>query len=198
MAGIARSATPNNNRRMNRLSLFALFLASLLSACAASDPAPSGGPLTPMPGEYSVREPDDGVLNKAVTEYLAHSGSPSSTRYDFTRIDLDGDNRRDALVMMKGPHHYWCDMNGCSMVIFHANDDSFSTVSEMFPVRGPLYVSDQKTQGWRDLIVRVSGQSYAKAKNVAVSYDGSGYPRNPFFLPETRVSHLAQAQRIFP
>jgi len=31
------------------------------------------------------------------------ANGPANTLYDFTRVDLDGDKRRDALVMMKGP-----------------------------------------------------------------------------------------------
>lgn len=183
---------------MNRLAIAAsIVFVSFLSACTAT-PAQDDGPLTPMPDQHAILEPDDSVLAQAVAEYLKHAGGPASTRYDFTRIDLDGDTRRDALVMMKGPHHYWCDMNGCSMVVFKANNDSFTTVSEMFPIRGPLYVSNDTSQGWRDLIVRVSGQAYAKAKDVAVSFDGEGYPRNPFFLPEIQLSQATHGQRIFP
>jgi len=61
-----------------------------------------------------------------------------------------------------------------------------------------MYVSDLKTQGWRNLIVRVSGQAYADAKDVALQFDGTQYPRNPFFEPGIRLSQADQGQRLFP
>lgn len=196
--GIETNAVGADNGAMNRfLFLPALMALLFLSACAGGPGMDDDGPLTPMPG-YMPQDPEDHVLDEAVQTYLAKAGGPASSRYDFTRVDLDGDQRRDALVMMKAPHHYWCDMNGCSIVVFHAADNSFSPVSEIFPVRGPMYVSEDVTQGWRDLIIRVSGQSYARAKDVALNFDGTAYPRNPFFQPAVHLSQADHGQRIFP
>ncbi len=168
-----------------------------LSGCAAHSDSPSGGPLTPLPGDLA-QDPEDHVLDAAIRDYLVATGGPLFTRYDFTRVDLDNDGRREGLVMMKGPHHYWCDANGCSLLVFRAADDHFTVASEIFPVRGPLYVGDTMSKGWHDLIVRVSGQSYAPAKNVALQFDGTQYPRNPFFEPETQISLANHGARLFP
>lgn len=183
---------------MTRFLLILICFAILPLAGCGTSKDDTGGPLTPMPDFNAVNDPTDAALVQSIEAYLKQSGGPASTRYDFTRMDLDHDSRRDALVMMKGPHHYWCDMNGCSMVVFKAGNDSFTPLSEVFPVRGPLYVSDAQTAGYRDLIIRVDGQAYAKAKDVALKFDGQAYPRNPFFLPEIELSRAEMGQRIFP
>ena len=157
------------------------------------------GPLTPLTYDLIPQDPSDTALESAITSYLKQTKSPASTRFEYTRVDLNNDHRRDALVMMHGPHSYWCDMNGCNMVVFLADNENFSPVSEIFPVRGPLYVSDHQTNGWKDLIIRVSGQSYAPAKDVALQFDGTQYPRNPFFQPDIKLAHAPENRiRIFP
>lgn len=152
-----------------------------------------------MPISSAPQDPEDSVLAAAVRDYLNIENGPANTLYDFTRVDLDGDTRRDALVMMKAPHNYWCGMDGCSLAVFKAADDHFTLVSEIFPVRGPMYVSKTMSEdGWKDLLIHVSGQSYAQAKNVSLKNEGTGYPRNPFFEPETKISRADYGQRLFP
>jgi hypothetical protein len=151
-----------------------------------------------MPFDTLAYDPDDKLLHLAVADYLKQAGHPASTRYDYVRYDLNGDTRRDALVMLKGPHYYWCDMNGCSMAVFRAHNDKFTLVSETFPIRGPIYIGDNATNGWRDLYVRVTGLSFAPAKDVIMTYDGTGYPRNPIFGADQPHTRLASSQRVFP
>jgi hypothetical protein len=184
---------------MSRSAFLSFITILALTGCGTAPDEPAfEGPLTPMP-RAEIMEPSDTVLAAAITQYLDIANGPANTLYDFTRVDLDGDTRRDALVMMKGPHNYWCGMDGCSLVVFKAADDHFTMVSEIFPVRGPMYVSNRiSDEGWRNLVVHVSGQSYARAKDVALKFDGSGYPRNPFFEPEIIISQADQGQRLFP
>jgi len=177
-----------------------IFSLLLLGGCGAHKASDDDGPLTPMPFDNLAQDPDDPTLERAIQDYLRLSGHPASTRYDYVRIDLNGDTRRDALVMLKGPHYYWCDLNGCSMAVFRAHDDHFTLLSETFPIRGPFYIGDTATNGWRDLIVRVSGQSYARAKDVVLAHDGNGYPRNPIFSEHhgNALTLASTGQRVFP
>jgi hypothetical protein len=183
------------NRFLPRsLILLSLCLSLNLAACVSAPPPAAEMAALPNP----VIDPSDGQLDPAIQTFLVASKGPKFSQYDYTRVDLDGDGRRDALVMFSGPHSYWCDMNGCSLSVFKATNNGFVPMSEMFPVRGPMYVSNNRTDGWRNLIVRVSGQSYADAKNVAMNYNGGTYPRNPFFQPSIQLSQMDLGQRIFP
>ncbi len=168
----------------------------LLSGCARTSPITHDIPAA----AYAAHDPDDRVLEQAVQDYLAATGRPAHSRYDFIRADLNGDNRRDALVMMKGPHHYWCDMNGCALIVMRAHDTGFSVLSEIAPVRGPFHIAEGTSAGWRDLIVRVSGLAHAPAKTVVLRFDGVSYPENPVMQPGDRIAALdrQRGQRVFP
>lgn len=177
-----------------------LVIACLAAGCSSSPINKLGntGPLTPLPENLLPQDPEDHVLSAAITEFLEETKSPLFTRYSFSRVDLDNDGRRDALVMMEGPHHYWCNMDGCKLFVFKAENDFFRLASEIFPVRGPFYVSENTSEGWRDMVLRVSGQSYAPAKTVTLRFDGQNYPFNPVLEPGVEISSAMHGVRVFP
>jgi hypothetical protein len=198
---MARIRSGPDNIRMGRSFFFSLIISVLalnLLGCSSSGREVSYDPLTPLPNEFLPQDLEDHVLDAAIQEYLKLANAPLCSSYDFTRVDLDGDNRRDALVMMKGPHNYWCNMGGCSLIVFKAANDHFEWSSNIFPVRGPLYVSDTTSEGWKNLIIRVTGQPDKKAKNVAMQFDGFHYPKNPLTQPPIQSAQINHGQRLFP
>lgn len=155
--------------------------------------------LTPMAGAMDLRQdPSDTALFAKIDSYLISQKGPRNARYDYARVDLNEDGMRDALVLFKLPHSYWCDWGGCTMAIFEARDDSFILRSEMTNVRGPLMVADTQTQGWRDIIFRVSGVN-APDRNVVMSFDRGAYPVNPSGAPayNERLGAVS-GMRLFP
>ena len=164
--------------------IFIFILASLwLTSCGTlneSVQSVDSGPLTPLPGEYSqVKDPNNTLFQRAISQYLRSIEAPPSTRYEYTRIDLNNDTRRDAIILLKTPHHYWCTTDGCPLIIMKAHNDSFELVSVSKPVRSPFIVSAKETHGWKDIIARVSGRTRWEPKDVALTFDGTRYPRNP-------------------
>lgn len=167
-------------------------LCLLLIACGGGDGLRDG--MTPLP--TAVAEPTNAALAEAVTKILQQKNAPPNSAYDFERIDLNGDGRRDAIVLFKLPHSYWCGWDGCGMAIFKANEKTFSYVSSTSGVRGPLYVTKTGSNGWRDIAFRISGTNI-KDKNVFLKYDGRGYPASPLLAPTlfTPLS-LLKAEKI--
>ena len=135
--------------------------------------------LVPLP---QVKDPSDAYLRAAVKETLKKTGGPVSSSYDFKRHDLNGDGRRDALVFLKTPYGYWCNIYGCTMLVFEAHNDHFTFVNHVQPVREPIFISQDKSNGWQDLILRVSGR-WDEAKDVILSFNGHAYPQNPESQP---------------
>lgn len=142
-------------------------------------------------------DPSDKILAAAVENFLAETGAPAASGYVFNRIDLDSDGRRDALVLFKTPYGYWCDMHGCTMLVMKASNDAFALVNAIQPVREPLYISEMRSNGWKNLIARVSGRWDNKAKDVAMLYDGKKYPSNPSTLPPYPKDPESAYTRIF-
>lgn len=181
--------------------IYALGLLCILAACTSSQGhhnADDDGPLTPMPEKRQVIDPDDTVFMDALTRHIADSNAPVHSRYEFSRIDLDGDGRRDALAYITSPYHYWCSKDGCTLLVFKARDDNFRLLSRITPVQNPVLVSDHRNYGWRDLIVRVPAPALEySAKDVALHFNGNGYPERPFMEPPLYTAHSRKGVRLF-
>lgn len=176
----------------------ALLGVSLTSACASAPP-PADPPLltmlTPMPTKPI--DPTTEQMQAAITRVLKNSQAPAFAKYQYHRYDLDGDGRRDAIVLLQNPYKYWCNIHGCTLLVMKASDNDFRLVSKIQPIRAPFYVSPLKTNGWHDLIVRVSGR-WDKTKNVAMKFDGYKYPYNPESLPAYNGAGAQRVSAIFP
>lgn len=159
---------------MKYLILISIFF---ISSCAQSNIAQNG--LTPMPQN---KELDNDAVKAAMNIYLKQQDSPANSAYDIARVDIDGDNRRDALVLIKLPYTYWCDWGGCPLIIFKDNRTKFKFISRTENVRGPLFVAKSRSNGWRDIIVRASGTN-TRDRNVKLSFNGIIYPKNSLGAP---------------
>ena len=146
--------------------------------------------------QNQVQSINNSILTETIKTYVEKEGSNlEQTNYKSVEIDLDGDNKKDALVLLQGM--YWCGTGGCSMVVFQGTETGFRFVDQIPLVREPVLVSETRTQGWRDIIVRVSGGGI-KAKDVLLRFSGSTYPSNPSMenpiSPETKI----QGVEVFP
>lgn len=130
---------------------------------------------------------------------VEEAGLPTSSRFQYVRTDLDADGLRDALVLMNAPYGTWCDLYGCTLYVMKARADGFDYISQIRPVRTPLLISDTRTQGWRDLVLRIDGR-WSQTHDVALRFDGAAYPSAPEAQPplsEHAVAALG-GQKVFP
>ena len=168
----------------------------LLSGCAGEE---REDPRLSLTVPSVPTDPDDAALDHAMRAKFSEAGMPQSSRFQYVRVDLDGDGRRDALVLMTAPFGTWCDLYGCTLYVMKASNDDFSFISEIRPVRTPLRVGDTRTHGWRDLIARIDGR-WSRSHDVALRFDGAGYPAAPEDeppLPEYVVAEVGGIN-VFP
>lgn len=200
--GVINDTAAKGSLHVRTIRLFTgLMLCVMLAACGKSAPEVAEMPMLPMPVSQVPHDPDNDVLARSIAAYVSEAKGPANSQYEFTRIDLDADGRREGIVMMKNPHQFWCGIHGCRMAVFQASDDGFALRSEIAPVRGPLTVSETRTNGWRDLLVMVDGRTGWERKQVALRYDGAAYPAQPAFQPAMVAGNMldaAQGVRIFP
>lgn len=149
--------------------------------------------------EDALRDPGDAVLDRAMREMFSGTNMPQSSRFQYVRVDLDDDGRRDALVLMTAPFETWCDIYGCTLYVMKASNDDFESVSEIRPVRTPLTVGESRSHGWRDLILRIDGR-WSHSHDVALRFDGMTYPSAPEGEPPLPAYLIAAAggMRVFP
>ncbi|CAK6700984.1 hypothetical protein [Synechococcus sp. CBW1107] len=103
-------------------------------------------------------------------------------RYAYNRIDLSGDRQDELVANVIGP--YTCGTGGCNAYVFQSGPKGkgLRLVSQMSLFKPPLVVSDQRHNGWRDLISRVridAGHGYY----ARLPFNGRGYPSNPSSPP---------------
>lgn len=102
------------------------------------------------------------------------------THYYYNRVDLNGDGRPEVLVYLFGP--YMCGSGGCNLLVFRREGDAYKLVSDISLARNPVVVSEQRTNGWNDLIFPVSGGG-VRAHHVVLRFNGKSYPDNATVEP---------------
>ncbi len=132
-------------------------------------------------------EPDaklETAILRASPDYTADVVTVGSgeARYIYSRGDLNGDGQDEIFVLLLGS--IFCGTGGCNLLLFTETEQEYSLINN-FPIsRAPLIVTDEKTNGWNDLIRRESGGG-APTSYVRYTFDGQQYvererlPANP-------------------
>lgn len=154
-------------------------------------------PLLPIIEQEQRVNLDNRHVTAAVNDYLKHRQGPLFSQYNFMRTDLDQDGWQDALIYLTAPYGQWCNKNGCTVLVLHAQKDGFTITGEIYPIRPPFYISDTFSNGWRNIIVHVSGRT-EKAKDIILRFDGTKYPRNPENIPTGNKKLHPHHTSVFP
>lgn len=93
------------------------------------------------------------------------------------RADLNGDGRDEVIVHVAGP--VLCGTGGCTTLVFTPRGEGYRLLAEIAPTRPPIQVSANETEGWRNLLVRVSGGGLQASYDAELRFDGESYPANP-------------------
>jgi hypothetical protein len=146
-------------------------------------PLPAKGDVKLGDIEYRNSEtaPDAGIEQAIVENMGGDRAALANTRYYYDRIDLSGDGQPETLVYLNGA--FSCGSGGCTMLVMEPQGNAYKVLSKMTLVHAPVIVSTEKTAGWNDLIISVSGGG-AEAHYARMQFDGSKYPRNPTTAPE--------------
>ncbi len=127
------------------------------------------------------------ALEAAILEVYpdaVNRGEGAPTRYQYNRVDLNEDGRAETLVYLSGPTA--CGTGGCTALILESEGDRYRLVTQLSLVRPPVIVSEDKTWGWRNLILYVSGGG-ARPSYRQLRFNGSTYPSNPSIQPELAI-----------
>lgn len=125
-------------------------------------------------------------LEKALKE-LFELQKGDSIRYFYNRVDLNNDQVPEIFAYVTGP--LVCGTGGCSAAIFQQAGSTYKLVSRFSLVRNPILISDKETNGWRDIIMYVSGGGIKGAYRELL-FDGKTYPSNPSGQPEIKNGEI--------
>jgi len=156
--------------------------------------------------ELADPDPDDGVppeqysphnsniqtaarIRKFLTEDLLKDElklmTEADRKFQYEEVDLNEDGKKEYLVGLENP--YFCGTGGCTFYLLN-NDGSVITVFSVS--EAPFIAMFQKTNGWRDLLVKSNG-----AMRI-LKYNGKTYPSNPSMAPEFKQRPRDDAYRL--
>lgn len=129
-------------------------------------------------GYYSETVAYPLLENEIIDELDYENQDMSKTRYYYNYVDLDGDKVDEIIVQLNGEYNTTDD--GDTVLIVkqtnagddNSDDDGFDIISEFTAFANPVIISDNTTNGYRDLIfLNKDGKTYSK---VVYGKDGYG------------------------
>jgi len=134
----------------------------------------------------------DVKLETALVKLFHLKPGEDKFRYYYNKIDLNGDNKPELFVYLVGP--LFSGSGGSSAIIFKLKDNEYIPLSKFTLVHNPIIISKNSTNGWKNIIMYVSGGG-ADSGYVEIKFNGSSYPSNPSIQPKvkngTKVSGTA-------
>jgi hypothetical protein len=128
------------------------------------------------------------ALLKALGEDVGDSEYP--VQYYYNRVDINGDGKPEVLVYVFGQSV--CGTGGCSAFVFQPKNNGYQLISAISLARNPIIVSEHQTQGWKDLIMFVSGGGIQPGYYVVLQFNGQQYPENPTIAPAKPLDYRAK------
>lgn len=166
LGGNPRGVCRVDPREMPRVPVFIIpVLAGL--ACSQSPAPHTSPPLAPK-------------LNELVRD------QPGPIHYFAAPVDLDGDRIPEWIVHVAGPSV--CGTGGCDTMVFKDGENELELITRIPLTRPPIVVADTETDGWRDLMVHVSGGGILPGQDARLRYDGATYAVNPTVPPAEPVA----------
>ncbi len=136
-----------------------------------------------------ARAQESADLRTAVEAYAKAHGETGTPSYSQSLIDLDGDGRLDAVVMLHGAK--WCGAHGCQLVVLRGTPTGFNVVSTTSNTSGPVRVATNTANGWRSLIVSSNGAGDFVLRNT-----GAGYPSDASSQPKATPNELRNIRML--
>lgn len=112
-------------------------------------------------------------LEEALKEkYNINQESAKKTRYYYNYVDLDEDGVNEIIVevLMSNANNNDED----NVVIYKDNNGRLEEIDDFKIKKNPIIISEEKTNGWKNIIIESSADGNAKKYSV-LKYDGDDY-----------------------
>ncbi|MGM0564562.1 MAG: copper resistance protein NlpE [Pseudomonadota bacterium] len=127
-----------------------------MSACggdeASSGQSESAQSAEPLPGLAPLDDRHAEAVRRVVGPIFEGAGD---VRYASAVIDLNGDGGDEILVYPMGSAA--CGRGGCTLLVLTERDGRYVLFSRTSVVQTPVFAAESRSNGWRDLIVRMGG-----------------------------------------
>lgn len=135
----------------------------------------------------------DAALEQAIKAEMGISQNDGAVSYWYNRIDLNGDGIPETFVYLAG--RSVSGSGGDSALLFAQRAGDYVLLSRFTLVRSPILVSDERSNGWNNLVLRVSGGGIAPFF-AELKYNGTSYPTNPSTQPAVEAGRVLNGTAI--
>lgn len=144
--------------------------------------------------KYELSETNkDLKLEEAISESYHLQPGVDKLSYYYNHVDLNADQNMETFVYLVGPSV--SGSGGSSALLFTTKDGEYQLVSRFTLVRNPIIISNNTTNGWRDIIMPVSGGGSGKFF-AELKFDGVQYPANPSIQPQLAADRVVVGTAI--
>jgi predicted small lipoprotein YifL len=176
----------------------AVALVTAVAACGPKGPGPESPAVTESVEAETATSETAGAeaaapVGAMLREMYAEFGR--DTRYFVAAADLDGDGDEEVIVHVAGP--MVCGTGGCNTLVFTPRGSGYELVGDISVTRPPIRVSRASTNGWRNLIVHISGGGI-QSIDGEVPFDGATYQSNPTAPMVAPAADLDTAEIVIP
>jgi hypothetical protein len=118
----------------------------------------------------------------------------ASTAHVTELIDLNGDRRQDALVLMRSRRY--CSSRGCLLLVFEGTAKGYRLNSRLVLGRTPMIATDARTAGWRDLVAPMT-TARSGMRLVVLRHGTGGYPADVDQLAAVPPTRSVEGRVLF-
>lgn len=129
-------------------------------------------------------------IERALEKEFLLDPNTDKLRYLYNRVKLKNSNKYQILVYLEGPR--FCTENGGTLVVIEEKNNSYIITSRINNIINPIIVSENNSNGYKDLIVKVIDRG--KEEFRVLKYNGNSYPINP--LKEERLKKNAKVKGV--
>ncbi|WP_315117348.1 hypothetical protein [uncultured Clostridium sp.] len=143
--------------------------------------------------QYFISEKNrDPRLEEAIAKAYNLEKGKDQVKYYFNRVQLNNDMEPETFVYLVGPK--FSGEDGCCAAIFSCVNGEYKLLSKFTLVNNPIIITNNWTNGYRDIIIHVSGGG-AKESYAYMKFDGAKYPEDPYMqpkvVPNTKLTGVA-------
>lgn len=125
----------------------------------------------------------DYKIERALEKEFGIKSGVDKVSYLYNKVDLNNNRNNEVIVYLEGSK--FCIENGCTVVILKDMGKNYSVISKIIGARNPIIVSDEKTNGFKNIIIKVDSRNGEPIYNE-LKFNGNSYPLNPVNEPRVR------------
>ncbi|WP_226671791.1 hypothetical protein [Rossellomorea aquimaris] len=130
----------------------------------------------------------DPMLEEAFSKAFDLKKGEDQIQYYYNHIDLNDDQQPETFVYLVGSPV--CGSGGCSGALFTKQNGEYMLITTFSLVRSPVIIQNEKTNGWKNMIMYVSGGGI-KGGYKLLRFDGKTYPSNPSVQPDVQHGEIS-------